>query len=151
MLPRFGMLVDVAGTNKLTGAIIGCAIEVHRTIGPGVYETVYGECMQYELAAQKLHFEAGRPAPLIYKGTRLRSRFYIDLVVENQVAVELKAVAALGEIHARQLLTQLKLTDLPVGLLINFNVVTLTNGGVKRLINPGCARVKRRPQEISDP
>lgn len=124
------------GTSDLTRAIIGCAIRVHKVVGPGVYENIYSECLEYELREQGLRFELGRPAPLVYKGVRLRSKYYIDVVVENQVAVELKAVAALAEIHKRQVLTQLKLSRLPVGLLINFNVAVLTDGGVHRIVNP---------------
>jgi GxxExxY protein len=133
------MLTDPAGTGQLTGAIIGCAIQVHRVLGPGLYESVYSECMQYELKLAGLRFELGRPAALVYRGARLTARFYIDVVVEGLVAVELKSVAALGEIHKRQVLTQLKLTGLPVGLLVNFNVVTLAAGGIKRIVNPAPA------------
>lgn len=134
------MLTDPHGTNVLTREIIGCGIRVHEALGPGVYESVYGECMQYELTEQRLAFEAGRPVSIIYRGVRLRSRFYIDLVVEGRVVVELKAVTALAEIHKRQVMTQLKLTGLPVGLLMNFNVVVLTAGGVKRIVNPAFRR-----------
>ena len=130
------MLVDVRGTNQLTRPIIGCAIAVHKAIGPGVFESVYRECMYHELSQQKLQLDRERPVPLIYKGVRLKSKFYIDLLVEGQVALELKAVTALAEIHRRQLLTQLKLTGLQIGLLINFNVVILVDGGVRRVINP---------------
>jgi GxxExxY protein len=96
--------------------------------------------MEYELKAKGLDFETGRAAPIIYKGIRLKSKYYIDIVVENCVVVELKAVTQLAEIHRRQVLTQLRLTGLPVGLLMNFNVVTLTAGGVKRIVNPQVAR-----------
>jgi GxxExxY protein len=78
--------------------------------------------------------------PIIYKGVRLRSKYYTDMVVGGVVVVELKVVAALAEIHKRQVLTQLKLTDLPVGLLLNFNVVTLKEGGIKRIVNPNYAK-----------
>ena len=138
-----GMLTDPFGTNELTNKIIGCAIQVHRTIGPGVFEKVYSECMGYELKEKKLKFELGRPAPLIYKGTPLKAKYYIDIVVENLVVVELKAVGEITELHTRQVLTQLKLTDLPVGLLFNFNAVVLKDG-VRRLINP---LLKRREAE----
>jgi GxxExxY protein len=137
------MLTDPFGTNGLTNTIIRCGIRVHRTIGPGVFEKVYSECMEYELKDQGLHFELGRPVPLVYRGTPLKAKYYLDIVVENLVVVELKAIAETTEIHRRQVLTQLKLSGLPVGLLINFNVVTLSNG-VKRLINP---LLKRRETE----
>lgn len=134
------MLTDPFGTNAITRTIIGCGIRVHEVVGPGVYENVYGECMEFELKEQGLSFETQRPASIIYKGVRLRSTYYIDIVVENRVVVEVKAIAALTEIHKRQVLTQLKLTGLPVGLLMNFNVVTLTDGGVKRIVNPSFAK-----------
>ena len=135
-----GMLTDPFGTNAITRSIIGCGIRVHGVLGPGIYENVYGECMEYELKSQGLSFDTGRPVPIIYRGARLKSKYYIDIVVEDCVVVELKAVVALAEIHKRQVLTQLKLTGLPVGLLMNFNVVTLTDGGVKRIVNPQLAQ-----------
>jgi GxxExxY protein len=133
------MLADPLGTNPLTSRIIGCAISVHRALGPGLYENVYHECMDYELRDQGLHVELQRAVPIVYRGVRLKSRYYIDLIVEHIVVVELKALAALAEIHSRQVLTQLKLTGLPVGLLINFNVLKLTDG-VKRLVNPAASQ-----------
>lgn len=137
-----GMLTDPAGLNGLTSAIIGCGVQVHRTLGPGLYESVYTECLEYELRLRGLRLELERPVPVIYRGVKLRSRFYIDLVVEGSVAVELKVIPALAEIHRRQVLTQLRLGGLPVGLLMNFNVVTLTDGGIKRVVNPAW-RVER--------
>lgn len=130
------MLTDPFGTNAITHRIIGCAIRVHDVVGPGVFENVYSECLEYELREKGLSYETNRAVPIIYKGVRLRSKYYIDMVVEGVVVVELKVVAALAEIHKRQVLTQLKLTDLPVGLLLNFNVVTLKEGGIKRVVNP---------------
>ena len=130
------MLTDPFGTNAITRRIIGCAIRVHNVVGPGVFENVYNECVQYELQHEGLEYETNRAVPVLYKGVRLRSTYYTDLVVGGVVVVELKVVAALAEIHKRQILTQLKLTDLPVGLLLNFNVVTLKEGGIKRIVNP---------------
>jgi GxxExxY protein len=134
------MLTDPFGTNAITRRIIGCAIRVHDVLGPGIYENVYSECMQYELRAEGLSYETNRAVPIIYKGVRLNSRYYIDIAVEGLVVLEMKVVAALAEIHRRQILTQLKLTDLPVGLLLNFNVVTLKDGGIKRVVNPKYAK-----------
>jgi GxxExxY protein len=130
------MLTDPFGTNGLTRAILGCAIKVHEVIGPGVFERIYNECLQYELKEAGLSFDVNRAAPVIYKGITLKSKYYLDLVVENLVPVELKSVEALLGIHKKQLLSQLRLTNLPVGLLLNFNVEVLTAGGVKRIINP---------------
>lgn len=130
------MLADPLGVNPLTRRIIGCAIRVHREIGPGVFESVYGQCLEYELRQAGLAYEVGRAVPVVYRGATLRARFYIDIVVENLIVVELKSVAALAEIHTCQILTQLKLTGLPVGLLINFNVKLLKDGGIRRILNP---------------
>ena len=130
------MLTDPFGTSALTRRIIGCAIRVHAVIGPGVLENVYSECLQQELREERLAFEVARAVPIVYKGVTLKSLYYLDLVVENLVVVELKVIAGFAEIHRRQVLTYLKLTGLPVGLLLNFNVEMLTNGGVKRIINP---------------
>ena len=129
------MLTDPHGTSPLTKAIIGCAIRVHRVIGPGVFEKIYSECTAYEFKREGLSFERERPVPLVYKGVRLKAKFYVDFVVENKVIVELKSVAEVAKIHECQVLTQLKLTRLPVALLINFNVPLLVDG-VKRIVNP---------------
>ena len=134
------MLTAQFGTNAITRRIIGCAIRVHGVVGPGVFENVYSECLEYELQQDALSYETNRAVPIIYKGVHLRSKYFTDLAVEGVVVVELKVVAALAEIHKRQVLTQLKLSDLPVGLLLNFNVVTLKEGGIKRVVNPKYAK-----------
>ena len=129
------MLTDPFGTNSITKRIIGCAIRVHDNLGPGLFENIYQECMQYELRDDGLSFEVQVEAPVVYKGHRLNSKYYLDLRVEGVVPVELKSVETLQPVHSKQLLSQLWLTNHPVGLLINFNVETLTKGGVKRIIN----------------
>ena len=129
------MLTDPFGTNAITKRVIGCAIRVHDVVGPGLFESIYQECMQYELKEEGLTFEVNVEAPVVYKGHRLKSKSYLDLRVEGIVPVELKSVETLHAVHYRQLLSQLWLTKHPVGLLINFNVETLTKGGVKRIIN----------------
>jgi GxxExxY protein len=91
--------------------------------------------MTYELREEKLTYESGRVVPLVYRGVKLKARFYIDLVVENTVAVELKAIETLAQVHTRQVLTQLRLSGLPVGLLVNFDVTRMVDG-VKRVVNP---------------
>lgn len=133
------MLTDPYGTNAITREIIGCGIRVHDFLGPGVFESVYHECLTCELRSQKLHLEVERPVPVVYRGVRLKSVFFIDLVVEGCVAVEIKAVQALAEIHRRQVLTQIELANLPVGLLMNFNVLRLVDG-IKRVVNPRLMR-----------
>ena len=127
------MLVE-ATFNVITHRIIGAAIEVHRILGPGLLESTYMPCLQYELAARKLRFVAERAVPIIYKSVELDSKYRIDLLVEELVIVEVKSIDSLLAVHQSQLLTYMRLTECPAGLLINFNVAKLTDG-VKRLIN----------------
>ena len=120
--------------NGLTDRIIGAAIEVHRNTGPGLMETVYEECLCYELCQRGLSFKRQVHLPVFYKGAKLDCGYKMDVVVENQVILELKAVDALLPIHAAQLLTYLKLSGKRVGLLLNFNEPVLKKG-IKRLVN----------------
>jgi GxxExxY protein len=120
--------------NALTGRIIGAAIEVHRQFGPGLLESTYARCLQMEFEWQRLPYVTQYPVPLKYKGVVLDTVYRIDLVVEGAVVVELKCLDRLLPIHEAQLLTYLRLTGFPVGLLINFNVPRLADG-VKRLAN----------------
>lgn len=119
----------------LTETIIGCAIEVHRTLGPGLLESVYRECLSIELRASRLHVESERPVPLDYKGERIRSKLILDLLVEDSVVVELKAVENLHPVHLAQVITYLKLTGYQTGLLMNFNATSL-RAGLRRLDHP---------------
>lgn len=121
-------------SEKLTEEIIGAAIEVHRTLGPGLLESVYEECMAVEFRMRKIRFERQRPIPIHYKGQRIAANLKVDLFVEGSVVVELKAAEKLLPVHDAQLLTYLRLVDARVGLLINFNVRVL-KGGLKRLVN----------------
>ena len=115
--------------------VIGCAIEVHRILGPGLLESVYQECLPIELEARGLRFTSGAPVTIDYKGMAIRSAFKADFIVEGCVVVELKAVEALHPIHQAQLITYLKLTGCPAGLLLNFNSVLLRSG-LRRLDRP---------------
>lgn len=128
------MLID-APFNDLTSRIIAAAIEVHRHLGPGLLESSYVDSLQYELTSRSLRLESQRAIPAIYKGVVLASSYRADMVVEEQVVVEAKAKERLLPVHEAQLLTYLRMTNLPVGLLINFNVPRLVDG-VKRLLNP---------------
>jgi GxxExxY protein len=121
--------------NGLTERVIACAIEVHRTLGPGLLESIYRECLAVELAAHQLLFEAERFVPIDYKGQRVRGTLKLDLLVEGSVVVELKAVEAIHPIHLAQVMTYLKLTGYPAGLLMNFNVTSL-RAGLRRLDHP---------------
>ena len=120
--------------NDISGKIIGCAIEVHKALGPGLLESAYEECLYYELQAAGLKVEKQKPLPVIYKEVKLEAGYRIDLLVEDCVVVELKAVDALHDVHTAQVLTYLKLSGCKLGLLLNFNVTKLVNG-IKRLKN----------------
>jgi GxxExxY protein len=127
----------------LAERVIGCAIEVHRQMGPGLNEGVYGECLMLELAIQEIPFDADVPINVDYKGNRLRKHFEIDLVVDHRLIVELKAVEALHPAHQAQVMTYLRLTGLQAGLLINFNQPTV-RAGLKRLDHPDRYARKRQ-------
>jgi GxxExxY protein len=126
--------MNVEEINQLTKEIIGAAIEVHRTLGSGLLESAYETCLSFELAERGLNVDRQKPLPVIYKGNRLEAGYRLDLLVEDQVIVEVKAVDQLAPIHQAQLLSYLKLSGCRVGLLINFNVQILMKG-FKRLIN----------------
>ena len=119
--------------NQLTSKIIGAAIEVHKTIGPGLLEGIYEDCLCIELERRGIPFERQKMIDIEYKGVKLNNQYRIDLVVNNMVVVELKTVDELAPIHDAQVLTYLKLTGLKIGLLINFNVSVLRDG-LKRLV-----------------
>ena len=114
--------------NDLTSRIIGAAIEVHRTLGPGLLESVYLTCLLYELRNAGLEVEAQKALPIRYKEVELDGGFRADLIVSRAVIVEVKSVADLAPIHRAQILTYLKLTGCTAGLLINFNVPALKQG-----------------------
>lgn len=114
--------------NKLTDAIIGAAIEVHKALGPGLLESIYRDCLAYELTLCGIPFEKECPVPLTYKGISFDCGFRIDLRVAQSVIIELKAVETLLPVHTSQIITYLKLTDCHLGLLINFNVRLLKDG-----------------------
>jgi GxxExxY protein len=118
--------------NEITGEIIGSAIEVHKILGPGLLEAVYEECLCRELETRSIAVDRQREVPIKYKGERLDAEYRLDLLVENTVIVELKTCDQLLPIHEAQLLTYLKLSNMEVGLLINFNVPVLKDG-IKRL------------------
>jgi len=120
--------------NKITESIIGAAIDVHRELGPGLLESSYEVCLAHELAKKGLHFERQKELPITYQEVRIDCGYRIDLLVESEVIVELKAIDKLQPIHQAQLLTYLKLSGCKVGLLINFNVRILKDG-IKRLVN----------------
>ena len=120
--------------NELSKKVIGAAIEVHRELGPGLLESSYEACLLYELKAMGLNVSSQVYLPVIYKDVEVKAGYRIDILVENKLIVEVKAVDMLAGIHTAQLLTYLKLKDIKLGLLINFNNVRLIDG-LKRIVN----------------
>jgi GxxExxY protein len=127
------MAVPIA-VDRLTETIIGAAIKVHRALGPGLLESAYKVCLLYELTAAGLQVERQKPLPIIYKEVELDCGYRLDLVVEDRVIVEIKAVEQSQAIHDAQLLSYLRLAHCSVGLLINFNVNVLKEG-IRRRVN----------------
>ena len=120
--------------NEISGKIIGAAIEVHKMLGPGLLESAYEECLCCEMQLRGIKFERQVPLPLNYKGVNLDCGYRLDLLVEDKVIVELKTVEAIAPIHEAQILTYLKLRDIRLGLIINFNVRLLVEGR-RRFVN----------------
>jgi GxxExxY protein len=118
---------------ELSEKIIGAAIEVHRSLGPGLLESTYEECLHSELEEQQLSVRRQMVVPLTYKGRQLSSIYRLDLLVERTVIIEVKAVEKLGAIHLAQMLTYLRHTGLQVGLILNFNT-TILRDGIKRVV-----------------
>ncbi len=120
--------------NELSNVIIGEAIFVHKSLGPGLLESVYKECLYYRLIKKELIVIKERAIPLIFEEIKMECGYRADLIVENKVIIEIKCVDVLADIHKAQTLTYLRLTNLKLGLLINFNVVLLKDG-IKRIVN----------------
>jgi GxxExxY protein len=125
---------EKASANRITGEIIGAAIEVHKVLGPGLLESAYEECLCHELGLRGVAFERQVPLPLEYKGITLDCGYRLDLIVEDHVIVELKSVNKIDPIHEAQLLTYLRLKRERLGLIINFNAAVLKDG-VRRIVN----------------
>ena len=119
--------------DQLSNQVIGCAIEVHREIGPGLLESTYEQCLAHELITNGFDFKIQHSLPVIYKDIRLDCGYRVDLLVENKLIIELKSVDAIKKIHEAQILTYMKLAGIETGLLINFNVGLLKNG-IKRFV-----------------
>ena len=120
--------------NEITYKVIGAAYLVHKNLGPGLLESSYKECLFYELNKLGLEVEKEKPLPLVYEEVKLEIGYRIDILVNKQVVVEIKAVEQINEVHLAQILTYLKLTKSTLGLLINFNVADLKKG-IKWVIN----------------
>ena len=119
--------------NELATKAIGCALTVHKTLGPGLLESAYQECLYFELAKTGLRVEKEKALPLIYEEVQLDCGYRVDLIVEGKLIIEVKSVEALNDVHLAQVLTYLKLSRCKLGLLVNFNVVLLKDG-IRRVI-----------------
>lgn len=120
--------------NELSKKVIGLAIDVHKSLGPGLLESAYKECLFYKIQQAGIGVEKEKPMPLVFEGVKLDCGYRLDLLVENKLVIELKAVEALNDVHLAQVLTYLKIGGFKLGLLINFNVALLKQG-IKRVIN----------------
>jgi GxxExxY protein len=120
--------------NIISNKIIGCAIEVHKKLGPGLLESAYRDCLHYKLLKSGLWVEKEIACPIVFEEVLLNHGYRIDLLVEKKVVLELKTVEAINDVHLAQILTYLKLGNYKLGLLINFNVRVLKNG-LKRVVN----------------
>lgn len=133
-----------AHVNALTALIIGRLIRVHRTVGPGLLESIYRRCVSYELQRAGCVVEEERKLPLIYEDLQFDCAYRLDMIVNDEVVLEIKSVQGLEQIHGAQLLTYLRLSNCPVGLLVNFNTPVLKDG-LRRFINSRYATVPARP------
>lgn len=120
--------------NEISNRIIGCAIEVHRYLGPGLLESAYEECLAAEMKYQGLNFERQKPIPLVYRDIKLDAGYRLDFLVEDKVIVEIKAIDVVPDVAYSQLLSYLRLLDKKLGLLINFHVIKLKDG-LRRVVN----------------
>ena len=119
--------------DKLSNKVIGCALEVHRNLGPGLLESTYEQCFAHELKNAEIPFKLQHPLPVEYKGIRLDCGYRVDLFIDNEIIVELKSVDRVLPIHQAQLLTYMKLSGISIGLLMNFNVKYIKHG-IKRMV-----------------
>ncbi len=120
--------------NDLATVVIGCALSIHRNLGPGLLESAYKECLFYELRKEGLYVQKEIPMPLIYEDVHLECGYRVDLFVERKLIVEVKSIEAFNDVHIAQVLTYLRLSNSKLGLLINFNV-SLLKDGIRRVIH----------------
>ena len=119
--------------HPLTGMVIGCAIEVHRCLGPGLFESTYQQCLAHELNINKIDFRTQISMPVSYKGVKLDCGYRLDFLIEDFLVLELKSAENLNKVHQAQILTYMRLSEAPLGLLINFNV-SLLKDGIRKLV-----------------
>ncbi len=114
--------------SALSNKVIGCAIEVHRNLGPGLLESTYHQCLAHELRNSKIEYKSEYQLPVLYKGQKIDCGYRVDLLIESELIIEIKSVEKILPIHEAQLLTYMKLAKIKQGFLVNFNVKRLTNG-----------------------
>jgi len=136
--------------DDLTELVIGCAIAVHTELGPGLLESIYRDCLQIELSSRGLSVEIEKQVPVYYRGQKVRGDLKMDLLVDRRLVVEIKAVDRLHPVHQAQVITYLKLTGCPAGLLINFNATSI-RAGLKRLNRPDIYAMRLRVQNAKGP
>lgn len=134
MLSAAGYPATALLRDQLSETVIGCAIEVHRSLGPGLLESAYCDCLAHEFFLKKLRFEREVPLPLRYKAIALATSYRLDFVIEDQLILEVKSVARIDDIHEAQLLTYLRLSGKKTALLLNFNERYLKNGILRRVL-----------------
>ncbi len=120
--------------NQIATIVVNASYKVHKSLGPGLLESAYEECLYYELKKQGLQVEKQKPLPLVYESVKMDIGYRVDLMVENKFIIEIKSVESINDVHLAQILTYLKLSDCKLGMLINFNV-SLVKNGIKRIIN----------------
>ena len=120
--------------DELSNRVIGCALEVHRNLGPGLLESTYEQCFAHELRVEGMPFKLQHPLPVEYKGLKLDCGYRVDLLIDNSLIVELKSVDSMLPIHQAQLLTYMKLSSIKIGLLMNFNVKYLKTGIIRMVL-----------------
>ena len=120
--------------NELSGIVVDCAMKIHMTLGPGLYESVYETLLVYELEKRGLRVERQAPIPVVYDEIKFPDGFRADLIVEGILLVEIKSLEALANVHYKQVLTYLRCANLPLGLLLNFGEEQMKNG-IKRIVN----------------
>jgi GxxExxY protein len=120
--------------DALSDAVLGCAIEVHRCLGPGLLESAYCDCLAHELSLSHLHFRREVPLPITYKGVTVGTAYRLDFLIDEQLILEIKAVERIEDVHEAQLLTYLRLAGKKTGLLLNFNERYLKNGILRRVL-----------------
>ncbi len=135
MVQKYISVITKSYLNDLSYKIIGCAIEVHKQLGPGLLESVYQECMKKELFLKSMNYKSQMIVPINYKGLLIDADYRLDFLVEDEIVVELKAMDGILPVHEAQLLTYMKLLQKPKGVLINFNSVNIVKEGSKQMVN----------------